>query len=358
MPLPAKSKITQRMTGVAHLVSEFSDPKDDPPPSAPAEAPAARRTRIKEERAAARAAANAEAAKTYDPKSDPNAVGDAYRTLFVGRLSEHVDEASLRREFERFGDVRSVRVVEDKEEIPGGTPSSSSRARTTSRRRIGPRTGEGSRARACSWTPSGVARFPVGSRGDSAEERAVDRIRETAAGTAIDATLREATTMIVVGVEGTIAAAAEGTIAVGDTEATAIATIAAAATTTAIAAAATTTAIAAAATMTAIAAAATVTGIGGTNARGLRPATAGETIATKAETAVATGGVTTRGIGRDTATRVARATRETINPRQDRRHHRDRPIRPRRGSSDRARERERGRPVLNTILFRVVDRAP
>jgi len=120
MPLPAKSKITQRMTGVAHLVSEFSDPKDDPPPSAPAEAPAARRTRIKEERAAARAAANAEAAKTYDPKSDPNAVGDAYRTLFVGRLSEHVDEASLRREFERFGDVRSVRVVEDKEGNPRG----------------------------------------------------------------------------------------------------------------------------------------------------------------------------------------------------------------------------------------------
>ena len=120
MPLPTKSKITQRMTGVAHLVSEFSDPKDDPPPSAPAEAPAARRTRVKEERAAARAAANAEAAKTYDPKSDPNAVGDAYRTLFVGRLSEHVDEASLRREFERFGDVRSVRVVEDKEGNPRG----------------------------------------------------------------------------------------------------------------------------------------------------------------------------------------------------------------------------------------------
>ena len=38
---------------------------------------------------------------------------------------------------------------------------------------------------------------------------AVDRIRETAAGTAIDATLAAATTMIVVGVEGTIAAAAE-----------------------------------------------------------------------------------------------------------------------------------------------------
>ena len=120
MPLPAKAKITQRMTGVAHLVSEFADPKDDPPPSAPAEAPAARRKRLKEERAAARAAANAEAAKTYDPKSDPNAVGDAYRTLFVGRLSEHADEASLRREFERYGDVRSVRVVEDKEGKPRG----------------------------------------------------------------------------------------------------------------------------------------------------------------------------------------------------------------------------------------------
>ena len=366
MPLPAKSKITQRMTGVAHLVSEFSDPKDDPPPSAPAEAPAARRTRVKEERAAARAAANAEAAKTYDPKSDPNAVGDAYRTLFVGRLSEHVDEASLRREFERFGDVRSVRVVEDKEGNPRGyafvefarEDDFKAAYRSANGRRI-----EG---KSVLVDAERVARFPVGSRGDSAEERAVDRIRETAAGTAIDATLREATTMIVVGVEGTIAAAAEGTIAVGDTEATAIATIAAVATTTAIAAAATTTAIAAAATTTAIAAvatttaiaaAATVTGIGGTNARGLRRDRRRDDRDKSRDRGGDWGRYDERDRKRYRDEGGARDARDD-KPRQDRRHRRDRPIRPRRGSSDRARERERGRPVLNTILFRVVDRAP
>ena len=92
MPLPAKSKITQRTTGVAHLVSEFSD-QGRSAPIRPARRPP-RVVHVKEERAAARAPPPTRRLRGRTTEIDPNAVGDAYRTLFVGRLGEHVDEAS------------------------------------------------------------------------------------------------------------------------------------------------------------------------------------------------------------------------------------------------------------------------
>lgn len=59
------------------------------------------------------AAAQAEAQAAYDPHKDARATGDAYKTLFVGRLDYSVDEALLRREFEHFGPIRSLRLVAD-----------------------------------------------------------------------------------------------------------------------------------------------------------------------------------------------------------------------------------------------------
>lgn len=43
--------------------------------------------------------------------SDPHAVGDPGKTLFVGRMAYSTTEASLRREFDAFGPVRSLRLV-------------------------------------------------------------------------------------------------------------------------------------------------------------------------------------------------------------------------------------------------------
>ena len=57
----------------------------------------------------------AAALKDWNPKSDPNATTDPYRTLFVGRLAYDVTEDVLRREFEHYGAVSSVSVVRDKE---------------------------------------------------------------------------------------------------------------------------------------------------------------------------------------------------------------------------------------------------
>jgi len=53
----------------------------------------------------------AERAKNWDPKNNPNATSDAYKTLFVARLSYDIDKADLRDEFERYGPVKQIVLV-------------------------------------------------------------------------------------------------------------------------------------------------------------------------------------------------------------------------------------------------------
>lgn len=48
-----------------------------------------------------------------DPKSNEKATSDPIRTLFVGRLPYETNESRLRREFERFGPLRTVHLVPD-----------------------------------------------------------------------------------------------------------------------------------------------------------------------------------------------------------------------------------------------------
>lgn len=46
-----------------------------------------------------------------DPHNNEHATLDAYKTLFVGRLAYSTTEAQLRREFERYGPIRALRMV-------------------------------------------------------------------------------------------------------------------------------------------------------------------------------------------------------------------------------------------------------
>ena len=39
---------------------------------------------------------------------------DAYKTLFVARISHETTEHKLRREFEHFGPLKTVRLVQDR----------------------------------------------------------------------------------------------------------------------------------------------------------------------------------------------------------------------------------------------------
>lgn len=52
----------------------------------------------------------------YQPDKDPQARGDAYKTLFVGRLSYDTTAKDLEREFSRFGPIEDARIITDKGE--------------------------------------------------------------------------------------------------------------------------------------------------------------------------------------------------------------------------------------------------
>ena len=58
-----------------------------------------------------------QALKTWDPQANEKATGDPYATLFVARLPYSVCEDEhgdvLRREFERYGDIKQVKIVKD-----------------------------------------------------------------------------------------------------------------------------------------------------------------------------------------------------------------------------------------------------
>ena len=104
--------------GIAALVGEFEDPKrgDEKPAETSARPRRLEPGRAfgthreeKKQRHAAKLRAQSE---TYDPKTDVNIPKDTdpYKTLFVGRLAYDADEDALRREFETFGDVRTVTI--------------------------------------------------------------------------------------------------------------------------------------------------------------------------------------------------------------------------------------------------------
>lgn len=49
----------------------------------------------------------------FNAARDPQICGDAYKTLFVGRLSFATSEATLRTFFERYGPIHHLRLVRD-----------------------------------------------------------------------------------------------------------------------------------------------------------------------------------------------------------------------------------------------------
>ncbi|ERN09006.1 hypothetical protein AMTRI_Chr08g166200 [Amborella trichopoda] len=47
----------------------------------------------------------------YDPTGDPKVIGDPYCTVFVGHLSPHTGEESLRKAMSKYGRVKNLRLV-------------------------------------------------------------------------------------------------------------------------------------------------------------------------------------------------------------------------------------------------------
>ena len=118
-PPPEKRKLPP-YTGMAQFVSNFAEPGDPEyaPPVPEAETPSQRRARIHMLRLEKGAEKAAEELEKYDPTKDPNMSGDPYKTLFVARLSYETTEHKIKREFEAYGPIKRVGILEQSPEGP------------------------------------------------------------------------------------------------------------------------------------------------------------------------------------------------------------------------------------------------
>eukprot|EP00042_Codosiga_hollandica_P022605 m.84834 g.84834 ORF g.84834 m.84834 type:complete len:278 (+) comp50852_c0_seq6:202-1035(+) len=100
------------MIGVGPYLSQFEDPADAPPPFV-IETITARRERKARERDEKHKAILATYREAWDPHSNPDATKNAFKTVFIGRLSFETTEATLKKECERYGSTREIKLVKD-----------------------------------------------------------------------------------------------------------------------------------------------------------------------------------------------------------------------------------------------------
>jgi len=110
------------LTGIADLVSQFQPPTPDEVSEGrnPFENKKQRKKRKIREKIKAHNATNEELAKNWDPTKDPKTTGDPYRTLFVTKMNFNTTEHKLKREFELYGPIKKVRIVNDNNGKPRG----------------------------------------------------------------------------------------------------------------------------------------------------------------------------------------------------------------------------------------------
>lgn len=70
-----------------------------------------RKDRLKQEKKEKITKVMSEGFEGYKPQEDPQIRGDAFKTLFVSRLSYEVKENDLEREFGRFGPIERVSLL-------------------------------------------------------------------------------------------------------------------------------------------------------------------------------------------------------------------------------------------------------
>jgi len=113
-PLPAPRRTRPRgLTGVADFVHHLTPADQEQLPDCPNLTPRERRTffqRLRSERAQKE---NQIGLEHWSPWNDDKTTEDPYKTLFVARLSYSTTETTLRKEFEHFGPLKSIRLVTD-----------------------------------------------------------------------------------------------------------------------------------------------------------------------------------------------------------------------------------------------------
>jgi len=108
--LPYEKKVTHNYTGIAQHVHLFEDPVDTPAP-VEVESREERQDRRKKEKAEQVAYKLEQEIALWDPNSIGRATEDPFKTLFIARINFYTSESKLRREFEEYGTIKSIRMV-------------------------------------------------------------------------------------------------------------------------------------------------------------------------------------------------------------------------------------------------------
>jgi len=122
-PLPfipeAKPRKYPPIQPLASYIEMFEDPKTTPPPPQ-TETMEEKKKRIKKEKEEKAASFLSEKSKEWNPQENSKATEDAYKTLFVGRIGFDTTEKELLGEFEHYGPVKSVKMINDEDGKPRG----------------------------------------------------------------------------------------------------------------------------------------------------------------------------------------------------------------------------------------------
>jgi len=108
--LPHEKKATHNYQGIAQYVHLFEDPIDTPPLTE-VELRSERRERRKKEKAEQVAYKLEQEIALWDPANSIAEMGDPFKTLFCGRINFYTSESKLRREFEQYGAIKSIKMV-------------------------------------------------------------------------------------------------------------------------------------------------------------------------------------------------------------------------------------------------------
>lgn len=97
---------------LSHYKHLFEDPKDTPP-RPKIETKQERIERKKREKQEQVHEKIKQAIASWDPQNNPDATTDPKKTLFVARLNYDTSESKLRREFEAYGPIERIVLVQD-----------------------------------------------------------------------------------------------------------------------------------------------------------------------------------------------------------------------------------------------------
>ena len=115
---PVKKRAPLPITGFTDLLDEFE--RGPVPERVLEETPHQRQARKAKDKKEKHEAVLAERKAAWDPNKEGKFASDAYKTLFVGRLSYDVTEQKLRREFEQYGTIKDLTIIYDKDKEPRG----------------------------------------------------------------------------------------------------------------------------------------------------------------------------------------------------------------------------------------------